>query len=105
MKVAEAVGRGLVAAGVDHVFGVVGSGNFHVTNAMIAAGARFIPAAHEGGAAALDRVAAGAALPLPRADVPGDRRVVEVAERDLGAAATSVLRGDWQASCSLTSCR
>ena len=53
MKVAEAVGRGLVAAGIDHVFGVVGSGNFHVTNAMIAAGARFLPAAHEGGAASM----------------------------------------------------
>ncbi|HEX8106357.1 MAG TPA: thiamine pyrophosphate-binding protein, partial [Kofleriaceae bacterium] len=53
MKVAEAVGRGLVAAGIDHVFGVVGSGNFHVTNAMVAAGARFLPAAHEGGAASM----------------------------------------------------
>jgi thiamine pyrophosphate-dependent acetolactate synthase large subunit-like protein len=53
MKVAEAVGRGLVAGGIDHVFGVVGSGNFHVTNAMIAAGARFIAAAHEGGAASM----------------------------------------------------
>ena len=26
-----------------HVFGVVGSGNFHVTNALVAAGARFVP--------------------------------------------------------------
>jgi acetolactate synthase-1/2/3 large subunit len=53
VKVAEAVGRALVAHGVDHVFGVVGSGNFHVTNAMIAAGARFVAAAHEGGAASM----------------------------------------------------
>ena len=53
MTVAEAVGRCLVALGVDHVFGVVGSGNFHVTNAMIAAGARFVAAAHEGGAASM----------------------------------------------------
>ena len=53
MTVAEAVGRCLVAHGVDHVFGVVGSGNFHVTNAMIAAGARFVAAAHEGGAASM----------------------------------------------------
>src|SRR6185369_4430601 len=30
--------------------GVVGSGNFHVTNALIEAGARFVPAAHEAGA-------------------------------------------------------
>jgi thiamine pyrophosphate-dependent acetolactate synthase large subunit-like protein len=50
VRVAEAVGRTLVAAGVDHVFGVVGSGNFHVTNAMAAAGARFVAARHEGGA-------------------------------------------------------
>jgi thiamine pyrophosphate-dependent acetolactate synthase large subunit-like protein len=53
MNVAEAVGRGLAAHGVDHVFGVVGSGNFHVTNALIAAGARFVAAAHEGGAASM----------------------------------------------------
>lgn len=53
MKVAEAVGRALVAHGVDRVFGVVGSGNFHVTNAMIAAGARFFAAAHEAGAASM----------------------------------------------------
>lgn len=53
MLVAEAVGRALVAAGVDHAFGVVGSGNFHVTNAMVAAGARFVAARHEGGAATM----------------------------------------------------
>src|SRR5690606_1037659 len=53
MLVAEAVGRALVAAGVDHVFGVVGSGNFHATNAMVAAGARFVAARHEGGAATM----------------------------------------------------
>ena len=51
MLVAEAVGRALVAAGVDHVFGVVGSGNFHVTNAMVAAGAQFVASRHEGGGA------------------------------------------------------
>ncbi|HKX69223.1 MAG TPA: thiamine pyrophosphate-binding protein [Intrasporangium sp.] len=53
MLVAEAVGRALVAAGVDHVFGVVGSGNFHVTNAMVAAGARFVASRHEGGGATM----------------------------------------------------
>jgi thiamine pyrophosphate-dependent acetolactate synthase large subunit-like protein len=53
MDVAEAVGRRLAAHGVDHVFGLVGSGNFHVTNALVAAGARFVPAAHEGGAASM----------------------------------------------------
>ena len=35
------------------MFGVVGSGNFHVTNALIAGGARFIAARHEGGAAVM----------------------------------------------------
>jgi thiamine pyrophosphate-dependent acetolactate synthase large subunit-like protein len=53
MIVAEAVGRALVAHGVDHVFGVIGSGNFHLTNAMVAAGARWVAAAHEGGAASM----------------------------------------------------
>lgn len=53
MLVAEAVGRALVAAGVDHVFGVVGSGNFHVTNAMVAAGARFVASRHENGGATM----------------------------------------------------
>ncbi|HEU4424123.1 MAG TPA: thiamine pyrophosphate-binding protein [Pilimelia sp.] len=53
MDAAQATGQWLAAYGVDHVFGVVGSGNFHVTNAMVAAGARFIAAAHEGGAATM----------------------------------------------------
>jgi len=50
MRVAEAVGRGLAGLGVNTVFGVVGSGNFHVTNALVAGGARFVAARHEGGA-------------------------------------------------------
>jgi acetolactate synthase-1/2/3 large subunit len=53
MRVAEAVGRGLAGLGVDTVFGVVGSGNFHVTNALVAGGARFLAARHEGGAAVM----------------------------------------------------
>ncbi len=53
MLVSQAVGRALVSAGVGHVFGVVGSGNFHVTNAMVTAGARFVAARHEGGAATM----------------------------------------------------
>ncbi|MGH3680265.1 MAG: thiamine pyrophosphate-binding protein, partial [Natronosporangium sp.] len=53
MRVAEAVGRALAENGVRQVFGVVGSGNFHVTNALVAAGARFVAAAHEGGAASM----------------------------------------------------
>ncbi len=47
------VGRSLAAHGVEHVFGVVGSGNFHVTNALIASGVPFVAAAHEGGAACM----------------------------------------------------
>ena len=66
MDVATAVGRTLVELGVDRAFGVVGSGNFHVTNAMVDAGARFVAARHENGAATMadgyarmsDRVAA-----------------------------------------------
>lgn len=50
MRVPEALGAGLVELGVDHVFGVVGSGNFEVTNALEAAGARFVAARHECGA-------------------------------------------------------
>jgi acetolactate synthase I/II/III large subunit len=53
MLVAEAVGRALAKSGVELVFGLVGSGNFHATNALVAAGARFVPAAHEGGAATM----------------------------------------------------
>ncbi|WP_341358283.1 thiamine pyrophosphate-binding protein [Georgenia sp. M64] len=53
MRVAEVVGRALVHSGVDHVFGVVGSGNFRATNAMVDAGARFVAARHEGGAATM----------------------------------------------------
>ena len=48
--VAEAVGHTLVGLGVQQVFGVVGSGNFHLSNAMVTAGARFVTARHEAGA-------------------------------------------------------
>ena len=51
--VAHAVGTALARLGVTTVFGVVGSGNFHVTNALTAAGARFVPARHEGAAAVM----------------------------------------------------
>jgi acetolactate synthase I/II/III large subunit len=53
MRVADAVGQGLARLGAEVVFGVVGSGNFHVTNALIAGGARFVAARHEGGAAVM----------------------------------------------------
>jgi len=51
MNGAEVVGATLAGLGADRVFGVVGSGNFHVTNALVAAGARFVATRHEAGAA------------------------------------------------------
>ncbi|MEV8633911.1 thiamine pyrophosphate-binding protein [Streptosporangium sp. NPDC051023] len=53
MNVAQAVGAVLASLGVDAAFGVVGSGNFHVTNALIEHGVRFVAARHEGGAATM----------------------------------------------------
>src|ERR671916_2118898 len=50
MNVAEAVGRALAGLGAEHVFGVLGSGNFVVTNALVEHGATFLAARHEGGA-------------------------------------------------------
>jgi thiamine pyrophosphate-dependent acetolactate synthase large subunit-like protein len=49
--VADVVGATLAGLGADCVFGVVGSGNFHVTNALVAGGARFVGTRHEAGAA------------------------------------------------------
>ena len=53
MNVAGAVGHALATLGVRQVFGVVGSGNFHVTNALMDGGAQFVAARHEGGAAVM----------------------------------------------------
>jgi thiamine pyrophosphate-dependent acetolactate synthase large subunit-like protein len=50
MLVSEAVGRALASEGVRVVFGLMGSGNLAVTNALRDAGARFIGARHETGA-------------------------------------------------------
>jgi thiamine pyrophosphate-dependent acetolactate synthase large subunit-like protein len=50
MLVAEAVGRALPALGVDVAFGLMGSGNLSLTNAMRDGGARFYAARHECGA-------------------------------------------------------
>lgn len=50
MKVDEAVGRALAASGVRRVFGVLGSGNFIATDALIDAGAQFVATRHENGA-------------------------------------------------------
>ena len=51
--VAHLVGRVIAELGVGHAFGVVGSGNFHVTNALRAGGVPFVAARHEGGAATM----------------------------------------------------
>lgn len=53
MKVADALGRMLAELGVRQIFGVVGSGNFRVTNALVASGATFVAARHEAGAASM----------------------------------------------------
>jgi thiamine pyrophosphate-dependent acetolactate synthase large subunit-like protein len=49
--VADVVGEVLARLGVGHAFGVVGSGNFHVTNALRRGGVPFVAARHETGAA------------------------------------------------------
>lgn len=51
VTVAEAIGRALAVAGAAHAFGVVGSGNFHMTNALINAGVPFTQSRHELGGA------------------------------------------------------
>jgi acetolactate synthase I/II/III large subunit len=48
--VAEAIGKALAAHGVEAVFGLLGSGNLTVTNALRDAGVPFYAARHEGGA-------------------------------------------------------
>jgi len=50
VTVAEAIGRALADLGAAHVFGVTGSGNFHVTNALVDAGVPFTKTRHEMGA-------------------------------------------------------
>lgn len=53
MNVAQLVGKTLAELGAGHCFGVVGSGNFAVTNALRAHGVPFTAARHEGGAATM----------------------------------------------------
>ncbi|HLQ63006.1 MAG TPA: thiamine pyrophosphate-binding protein [Candidatus Acidoferrales bacterium] len=49
-SVAQAVGETLAELGVRHVFGLLGSGNFVVTNALARGGAAFVASRHETGA-------------------------------------------------------
>ncbi|HUG88843.1 MAG TPA: thiamine pyrophosphate-binding protein [Actinomycetota bacterium] len=53
MKVAEAIGAALAGLGVRDAFGLIGSGNFAVTNAMVGRGVRFVPARHESAAVSM----------------------------------------------------
>lgn len=53
LTVADLVGRALARLGAGHCFGVVGSGNFAVTNALREAGVPFTATRHEGGAATM----------------------------------------------------
>lgn len=50
VTVPEAIGATLAGLGVRQFFGLVGSGNFAVTVALVAAGASFVASRHEGGA-------------------------------------------------------
>src|SRR3954453_387818 len=50
MLVSEVVGRTVHTLGGDVVFGLMGSGNLAVTNAIVAAGGAFSPSRHETGA-------------------------------------------------------
>jgi thiamine pyrophosphate-dependent acetolactate synthase large subunit-like protein len=50
VRVSEAIGRVLVDGGVEAFFGLAGSGNFAVLNALDAAGATFYSSRHETGA-------------------------------------------------------
>ena len=52
-QVAERIAQTLVELGVDQLFGVVGSGNFHLTNHLRDKGVPFVAARHEGGAATM----------------------------------------------------
>ena len=49
-SVADVVGATVAAQGVQDAFGILGSGNLVVTNALVAGGVRFHHARHEGGA-------------------------------------------------------
>lgn len=53
MNVAQLVGKTLAELGVGHAFGVVGSGNFTITNALIEHGVPYTASRHEGGAATM----------------------------------------------------
>ena len=100
MLVSEAVGATLAELGADTVFGVVGSGNFQVTNALVAAGravrrgpARGRRGEHGRRLRADVRPAHGAhGAPGPRADQRDDRH--HRGRQEPHAAAGAGRRGD-----------
>jgi thiamine pyrophosphate-dependent acetolactate synthase large subunit-like protein len=53
VSVAREIGRALADLGVTDAFGLVGSGNFEVTNALVASGVRFVSARHESAAVSM----------------------------------------------------
>lgn len=53
VRVSTLVGKTLAKLGVGHIFGVVGSGNFDVTNILMQEGVPYTAARHEGGAATM----------------------------------------------------
>ena len=53
MNVAEAVGAALAGLGVRDAFGLIGSGNFLLTNEMVRRGVRFVAARHESAAVSM----------------------------------------------------
>lgn len=53
MRVFEIVAETLIGLGIRQVFGVVGSGNYDVTKALVEHGANYVAARHEGGAASM----------------------------------------------------
>ena len=53
MKIAEAIGAALADLGVRDAFGLIGSGNFLVTQAMADRGVRFVSARHESAAVSM----------------------------------------------------
>ncbi|NLT26724.1 MAG: thiamine pyrophosphate-binding protein [Microbacteriaceae bacterium] len=95
--VAEAVGRAVAALGAGRAFGVVGSGNFHLTNALRAAGVPFTAARHEGGAATM--ADAWARSVAPGAD---GRRPFAVVSLHQGCGFTNALTGIGEAAKSRT---
>ncbi len=91
-RVAEVVGATLARLGASRAFGVVDSGNFHVTNALVAGGVRFVAARHEGGAITMaDAYARLSGPPGPGGEARG--RTVGVVSVHQGPGLTNALTG------------